>query len=82
VGEALRPIVRKSIVNASYGVAASYCIADVAWESYKVCILLDDMLVIVELFAWHCMQYISMIYLNIHLYAYYLIILITHHFTY
>ena len=36
VGEALRPVVRKSIVNASYGVAASYCVADVAWETYKV----------------------------------------------
>lgn len=36
VGEALRPVVRKSIVNASYAVAASYCVADVAWETYKV----------------------------------------------
>ena len=36
VGEALRPVVRRTIVNASYGIAATYCIADVAWEGYKV----------------------------------------------
>lgn len=36
VGEALRPVVRTTIVNASYGVAIGYCVADVAWETYKV----------------------------------------------
>lgn len=36
VGEALRPVARKAIVTATYGVAASYCMADVCWETYKV----------------------------------------------
>lgn len=34
-GEALRPVVHKRIVTATYGVAFAYCFADVAWEAYK-----------------------------------------------
>jgi mitochondrial fission process protein 1 len=36
VGEALRPVLRNTIVTATYGVAAAYCVADVAYETYKV----------------------------------------------
>jgi fission process protein 1 len=36
VGEALRPVASKLMVNASYGTSATYCVADVAWETYKV----------------------------------------------
>lgn len=36
VGEAIRPVAKKAVVNATYGVAASYCMADVCWETYKV----------------------------------------------
>jgi len=36
VGEAMRPVAKQAIVTATYGVAAAYCIADVAWETYKV----------------------------------------------
>jgi len=35
-GEALRPVVSRHIVNASYGVAVGYCFADVGWEAYKL----------------------------------------------
>lgn len=35
-GEALRPVVHKQIVNASYAVAFGYCIADVGYEAYKL----------------------------------------------
>lgn len=35
-GEALRPVVHKSIVTGSYAVAFAYCFADVGWETYKV----------------------------------------------
>jgi fission process protein 1 len=35
-GEALRPVVRKSVVSASYAIAFGYCIADVAHEAYKL----------------------------------------------
>lgn len=34
-GEALRPVVHKRIVNASYAIAFGYCFADVGWEVYK-----------------------------------------------
>jgi len=36
VGEALRPVLRNTIVTATYGIAAAYCFADVAYETYKV----------------------------------------------
>lgn len=36
VGEAVRPVAAKAVVTATYGVAAAYCIADVAWETHKV----------------------------------------------
>lgn len=36
VGEAMRPVMKQAIVTATYGVAAAYCVADVAWETYKV----------------------------------------------
>ena len=36
VGEAMRPVLRKTIVTATYGVAAAYCVADVGYETYKV----------------------------------------------
>lgn len=35
-GEALRPVVSKTIVNGSYAVAIGYCFADVGWEAYKL----------------------------------------------
>jgi len=35
-GEALRPVVHRGIVTATYGVAFVYCFADVGWEAYKV----------------------------------------------
>jgi fission process protein 1 len=35
-GEALRPVVKVGIVNASYAVAIGYCVVDVAWEGYKL----------------------------------------------
>lgn len=35
-GEALRPVVSKTIVNSSYAVAIGYCFADVGWEAYKL----------------------------------------------
>ena len=35
-GEALRPVASARIVNASYMVAGGYCVADVAWEAYKL----------------------------------------------
>jgi mitochondrial fission process protein 1 len=34
-GEALRPVVHRTIVTGSYAVAFAYCIADVGWETYK-----------------------------------------------
>lgn len=34
-GEALRPVVHKRIVTATYGVAFAYCFADVGWEAFK-----------------------------------------------
>lgn len=37
-GEALRPVVHARIVTGSYAVAFAYCIADVGWETYKVCL--------------------------------------------
>lgn len=35
-GEALRPVVAKRVVNASYGISFGYCFADVAYEAYKL----------------------------------------------
>lgn len=35
-GEALRPVISARLVNASYAVAGGYCVADVAWEAYKL----------------------------------------------
>ena len=35
-GEALRPVVSKTIVNGTYAVAIGYCFADVGWEAYKL----------------------------------------------
>lgn len=35
-GEALRPVVKASIVKASYGVSLGYCVADVCWEAHKL----------------------------------------------
>ena len=35
-GEALRPIVHKRIVNATYAIAFGYCFADVGYEAYKL----------------------------------------------
>lgn len=35
-GEALRPVARTSIVTGSYAIAFGYCIADVAYEGYKL----------------------------------------------
>jgi fission process protein 1 len=35
-GEAMRPVVSARIVNASYGVAIGYCVADIGWEAYKL----------------------------------------------
>ena len=35
-GEALRPVVHRHVVNASYAVAFGYCIADVGYEAYKL----------------------------------------------
>ena len=34
-GEALRPVISPTVVNASYGIAGAYVIADVAWEAHK-----------------------------------------------
>lgn len=35
-GEALRPVVAKRVVNATYAVAFGYCGADIAWEAWKL----------------------------------------------
>eukprot|EP01038_Epipyxis_sp_PR26KG_P013458 gene13458-18052_t len=35
-GEALRPVVHKRIVNATYAVAFGYCFADIGYEAYKL----------------------------------------------
>lgn len=35
-GEALRPVVSKTLVNSSYAVAIGYCFADVGWDAYKL----------------------------------------------
>jgi fission process protein 1 len=35
-GEALRPVIHKHIVNATYAVAFGYCIADISYEAYKL----------------------------------------------
>ena len=35
-GEALRPVVSRTIVNSSYAVAIGYCFADVGWDAYKL----------------------------------------------
>jgi fission process protein 1 len=35
-GEALRPVVSKTAVNASYGIAIGYCFVDVGWEAHKL----------------------------------------------
>lgn len=35
-GEALRPVISKTAVNASYGIAIGYCFVDVGWEAHKL----------------------------------------------
>jgi len=37
VGEAFRPVVPTSLVNASYGLAIGYCAYDVGYAGYQVC---------------------------------------------
>lgn len=36
LGEALRPVVSRTIVNLTYGISAGYCVCDVAYAAYEL----------------------------------------------